>query len=266
MKLGLMLAMAAALWTVPVAARADNGPAITAADSPRAILERAIEVAGGDVWLSPQTLFLAGRATFYSPDSATPRAEADDYRMWRAMNPARTVSHGADGKVRIAARQDGRLLFEVGFDGETTWTERGVMPRAEADAYWASNFGFGIIRSALSDGFRLERAPDSETGGHALAMIRVIDPAGQATLFGIDTASHYIRYMGFVTPRGYHVRTYDDFVMLDNPRWLQAREVTLYYNGVKANTVRWSRIEVNLPIPANQFSWPGTAIDLPPVP
>jgi hypothetical protein len=40
------------------------------------------------------------------------------------------------------------------------------MPKAEADAYWASNFGFGIIRSALKPGFRLERAPDAEVGGH----------------------------------------------------------------------------------------------------
>ena len=42
-------------------------------------------------------------------------------------------------------------MFEVGYDGDTTWTQDGIMPREEADAYWASAFGFGIIRRALGD-------------------------------------------------------------------------------------------------------------------
>jgi hypothetical protein len=240
-------------------ARQPDAAAAAAEPTARQILERAIDVAGGEAWLNPKTLLLEGEATFYAPDSPMPRSIAEDYRMWRAMNPDRTVSHGADGKVRITARSAGRLLFEVGFDGTDTWTERGLMPRAEADAYWASNFGFGIIRSALKEGFRLERAPDGETGGHPLHMIRLIDPKGQQTLFGVDKASHYIRLMGFTTPRGWHVRTYDDFVRLKDPDWLQAREVTLYYNGVKANSVRWHRARVNAPIPDDLFAWPGRA-------
>jgi hypothetical protein len=55
------------------------------------------------------------------------------------------------------------------------------------------------------------------------------------------------------------VRTYDDFVKLENPAWLQAREVTLFYNGVKANVVRWKTARVNAPIPASLFAWPGAA-------
>lgn len=242
----------------PLALVALAAPA-AAAEVPtaRQILERAIEVAGGETWLTPETLILEGEATFYAPDSAAPRLVADDYRMWRAMNPNRTVSHGADGKVRITAKSAGRLMFEVGFDGTDTWTEKGLMPKAEADAYWASNFGFGIIRSALKPGFRLERAPDSEVAGRPVYMVRLIDPKGQQTLFGIDRESHYIRSMGFMTPRGWHVRTYDDFVKLENPAWLQAREVTLTYNGVKANVVRWKTARVNAPIPPDLFTWPG---------
>jgi hypothetical protein len=172
------------------------------------------------------------------------------------MDPNRTVSHGADGKVRITASSGGKLVFEVGFDGTTTWNDKGVVPKAEADAYWASNFGFGIIRQALRDGFKLERAPDRSVDGHALDMVRVIDPAGQATLFGIDRASHFIRYMGFATPRGWHERIYADFMLLQNPRWLQAREVTLFYNGLRQNTVRWRTAVVGQLIDPGLFSQP----------
>jgi hypothetical protein len=88
-------------------------------------------------------------------------------------------------------------------------------------------------------------------------MVRLIDPQGQATLFGIDRKSHYIRSMEFMTPRGWHMRTYEDFVKLADPPWLQAREVTLFYNGVKANAVRWTRVTVNGPVPDALFRWPG---------
>lgn len=89
-------------------------------DSARAILEQAVAAAGGDAWLNPSTLYLAGRAVFYAPDSAEPRSTADDYRMWRAMNPDRTTARGADGKVRITAKSDGKMLFEIGYNGTTT--------------------------------------------------------------------------------------------------------------------------------------------------
>ena len=223
---------------------------------PRAIIAAAVEAAGGEVWLNPATLVLTGSADFYASDRPAPVRHIDDYRMWRAIDPNRTVSHGADGKVRITARSGGKLVFEVGFDGTTTWNDKGVVPKAEADAYWASNFGFGIIRQALRGGFKLERAPDRTFDGQELDMVRVIDPAGQATLFGIDRASHFIRYMGFATPRGWHERVYADFMLLQNPRWLQAREVTLFYNGVRQNTVRWRSAVVGQPIDPGLFSQP----------
>ncbi len=226
------------------------------AESPRAIIERAVDVAGGEQWLNPQTLVLEGSADFYSPAVAGPVRHVDDYRMWRAMDAGRTAAHAADGKVRITARMQGKLLFEVGYDGATTWNDKGIVPKTEADKYWAENFGFGIIRQALKQGFRLERAPDRDIGGHPLNMVRVIDPGGAATLFGIDAQSHFIRYMGFATPRGWHERVYDDFVLGQNPRWLQAREVTLFYNGVRQNTVHWRRFAVGGPIPDSQFAPP----------
>lgn len=252
----LRVATAAALVLagVPRVAAAEPDARV---EDPRALVEAAIAAHGGEMWLSPGTLVLTGHAEFYSPDAAEPRSRADDYRMWRVMDPDRTEAHGPDGKVRITARAGDRVLFDVGYDGETTWNERGVVPKAEADAFWASNFGFGIIRSALRQGFRIERAPPREIGGALVDMVRIVDPGGAATLFGIDRESRFIRYMGFRTPRGWHERHYGDFVRLTDPDWVQARTVTLFYDGVRANTVYWRTAEVGGAIPDEVFTPPG---------
>lgn len=223
--------------------------------SPRAIIEAGVAAHGGAAWLSPSTLYLAGNAVFYAPDGTAPRSRADDYRMWRVMDPSRTSAHGADGKVRITAKSGTRLLFEVGYNGAVTWNERGLVPKPEADAFWASNFGFGIIRSALQEGFTLQHAPPRAIAGHVLDLVRVIDSQGQATLFGFDRESRFIRYMAFRSPRGFHERHYDDFVQLEGG-WVQAREVTLFYDGVKNNTVFWREIRLGETMDKSLFDPP----------
>lgn len=244
------------LALMPAAIVAQPAEADAGVPSPRTIVEEAIVAHGGEAWRVPGTLVLVGHAVFYSPDSAEPRSRADDYRMWRAFDPQRSIAHGAEGKVRIIARSGERLLFEVGYDGATTWTERGITPPEEAEAFWASNFGFGIIRSALDAGFELAAAPSREIGGHEVDLVRVIDPQGQPTLFGFDRESRFIRYMGFRSPRGWHERIYDDFVRLPESGWVQAREVTLFYDGVKANTAFWRDIAVGEEIAGEVFSPP----------
>ncbi len=233
--------------------------AAPAPDPARALVEQAVAAAGGEAWLSPGSLILTGSADFHAPGSAAPVRHVDDYRMWRVMDPNRAAAHAAEGKVRITARVKGKVLFDVGFDGVTTWNEKGIIPKAEADAYWASNFGFGIIRQALKDGFKIEAAPERSLDGHQLDMVRIIDPGGQATLFGFDRQSHFIRYMGFNTPKGWHERHYDDFIALTSPRWVQAREVTLFYNGVRQNTVHWREVQVGEPIDPALFAPPAGA-------
>jgi len=230
------------------------GLAAAAALSAEDILDRAAEAAGGAEWLNARTLVLSGTATFYGTASPEPRSRATDYRMWRVFDPERQTAHGAEGKVRILACDGARRLFTVGYDGTTTWTERGVTPKAEADAFWASNFGFGIIRHARKAGFKAERVPDDALAGHPLYMVRLTDPAGTQTLFGIDQQSFAIRMMGFASPRGWHVRTYDDFYRLPGSPWLQARKVTLYYNGVKSNEVLWEDARVNEALADNIFT------------
>lgn len=229
--------------------------AATEEPSPRAIIEAGVAAHGGAAWLNPRTLYLAGSAVFYAPDGTAPRSRADDYRMWRMMDEGRTSAQGADGKVRITAKDGARLLFEVGYNGVVTWNERGLVPKAEADAFWASNFGFGIIRSALAEGFILQHAPPREFKGRMVDLVRVIDPQGQVTLFGFDRESRFIRYMAFRSPRGWHERHYDDFVRLEGG-WVQAREVTLFYDGVKNNTVFWRETRVGEAVDETLFDPP----------
>lgn len=222
----------------------------------QAILALAREAHGGDGWANARTLTLQGNAVFYGDDGPDPRSRADDYRMWRVFNLDRGSAHGAQGKVRITARSGTRTVFEVGYDGETTWNERGIVPKAQADAFWATNFGFGIIRHAGKPGFSANRLPDDVRAGHAVFMVELTDANGGKTLFGIDMDSHAVRYLGFNTERGWHERTYDDFVRLSDPDWLQARHVTLYYDGRKSNEVFWDTTTVNTPIDPGLFSPP----------
>lgn len=247
------LLIAALLATVPMPpalAQPAVRQAPDAALDGRAIITRAYEAAGGSAWADVRTLRLAGHAVFYG-EGATPRTRAERYEMWREYETTRASAHEASGKVLINAWAGGRRIIHVGSDGSRSWNEKGIIPQAEADAFWASNFGFGVIRYALQPGFTLTRLPDDSIDGHPSFMVRVTDPAGTATLFGIDKTSHFIRLAGFVTPAGYHVRIYDDFVTA--PGWTQARKVTLYYNGVMANQLFWTDWEINPTLPADLF-------------
>lgn len=221
-----------------------------------AILALAREAAGGNNWARAKSLTLSGSAIFYGPAGHQPRSRADDYRMWRVFDHDRKAAHGPGGKVRIIAKNGEKLIFEVGYDGETTWTEKGIIPKKQADQFWANSFGFGIIRQAEKPGFTATRIADDSIAGHELYMVELADPTGGKTLFGIDKKTHAIRKIGFDTPRGWHERTYDDFVYLENPRWLQARHVSLYYDGRKSNEVFWTHADVDKPIKSQIFEPP----------
>lgn len=250
------LAMIAAALAMPVAAQETEGegPAVRASAA-HEIVERAIAAHGGDIWLRPETLALSGKAVFFNPETGQVRSTADDYRMWRSFDPERSSAHGASGKVRIIAKSGAATIFEVGYDGDITWTQQGIMPQAEADVYWANNFGFGIIRQALESGFTLSTAPTRILNGNPANMVRIRDPQGAQTLFGFDAESSFITYMAFDSPRGFHERLYADFVKLDNG-WVQARRVTLLYDGIINNKVLWTQTEVGEPIAPEVFRPP----------
>jgi hypothetical protein len=230
-----------------------------AADAPdgRTILMRATDAAGGGDWANARTLVLRGRAVFWGRAGATPTSAPDSYVMHRTFDPNRIAAHGAEGKLRIEVSNHGKRLWVVGYDGATTWTDKGIVPKDEADRMWASNFGFGIIRHALKPGFVSERLADSSIDGHRVYMVRLTDPSATESLFGIDSKSYAIRMVGFFTPRGWHVRTYDNFFRPRSmPKWLQAGKVTLTYNGVKQNEIHWLSVEINAPVDDALFAPP----------
>lgn len=241
------------LYVSPVSANSDelDGPAI---------LSRATDAAGGDQWANVKSLILQGRAEYWGLKGAVPTSRSDSYIMYREFDPARTLAHGADGKIRIIASNKGTVVWTVGFDGKTSWTEKGIIPETEAAIFWANNMGFGIIRQASKPGFSAERVADGVQGRHPLYLVRLKDPKGGITLFGIDQKSYAIRTMAFMTPRGWHERQYDNFILLKNPNWLQARTVTLSYNGVRANTVYWNTVKVNVAIPLEIFAAPAESV------
>jgi hypothetical protein len=109
----------------------------------------------------------------------------------------------------------------------------------------------------MKPGFRSERLADSNVDGHPVFIVRLTDPAGTESLFGVDRKSYAIRMVGFATPRGWHTRSYDHFFRpKSTPRWLQAGQVTLTYNGVKQNEIWWESVEVNVPIEGKLFAAP----------
>ncbi|MCS6986352.1 MAG: hypothetical protein NZM40_02790 [Sphingomonadaceae bacterium] len=232
-------------------------PALARERSARQIVERAIGAMGGEAWTRARTLQLEGRIVWYAPDRPEPRARALDYRMWRVLEEDRVDAHEAAGQVRILAREGDRTVFEVGTDGVVTWTHQGPVSADEAQRIWAANFGYGVLRHALKPGFRLERLPDDWAEGRRVHVVRVVDPAGQETLFGIDRASFLVRMVGFATPRGWHVRTYADHFRVGG--FVQPGRVTLSYNGVRQNEVFWERAWVNAPLDPALFR-PGAPV------
>lgn len=230
-------------------ARADTAPAqsLTATE----IVERAFAAAGGDLWRSVKTLSLAGHGTFWGKDGVV--LKADDYRMWRVFEAERRVAHGPSGLVRIDSRMGDTVHFQVSFDGENTWTNRGLVPPEQAKTYWSNAFGFGVIRHALDAGFSVSLRPQDQVRGEAAHMVMVKDPSGGETLFGISAETYQILLVGFQTPRGWHVRHYSDFETLPNG-WVQPGRVTLYYDGVKANEIVWTATEVNAPLAGAHFN------------
>jgi hypothetical protein len=239
------------VFIVPSAAGAGAEP------DGRAILAKATEAAGGNDWANARTLILKGRAVFWGKAGAEPTSAPDSYVMYREFDPGRQAAHGAEGKLRIIVSDHGKPLWTVGYDGATSWNDKGVIPKEQADAYWANNFGFGIIRHALKPGFVAERLADGNVDGHAVYMVRLTDPKQSESLFGIDKKSHAVRMVGFSTPRGWHVRTYGDFFRPKSmPKWLQAGIVTLYYNGVKQNEIHWTSAEINPNIDPAIFAVP----------
>ncbi len=211
----------------------------------RTIVQRAHDAAGGDTWRDARTLILKGEASFFRNGRRDMRADADSYRMWRVLPGYSEDAHTANGMVRFDARRGNTVLCNISFDGENSYDQNGRIDDAAASERWKSNFGFGIIRFALGNGFDLERMADDSVDGHACFFVKVTDPKARTTLFAIDRESYAIRMVGFDTPQGFHHRVYDDFQRRDGLSFTQPRSVRLYYDGLKTADISWLEFEVN---------------------
>ena len=206
------------------------------------IMNSAHQAAGGDVWSRPKSLSMSGYGVFYKDGQAT---RHETHNMWRVYAQEKSDAHKVDGKVRIESIRDGIPIINLSYDGEYTYTQAGQQPKSENDNQWSSNFGFGVIRHALDDGYILSRMADDLIDGRPAYMIDVQDPVGGHTLFGIAQDDFAILKVAFDTPRGWHERIYSDFYSNDGDSWVQPGRVRLYYGGVKANEVIWESYRIN---------------------
>lgn len=219
----------------------------------REIIVRAHRAAGA-AWIRPRSLVLTGHAKFWPKGVEAGAVVVPDYRMWRAYPSASADAHIANGMVRIDARlPDGRLYYQIAYDGVDTFNDKGLIAGAVASKEWSENFGFGIIRFALNEGFALERLPDDEADGRPIHVVEIKDPSGGVTRFGVAKDDYQILWLGFQTPKGWHERRYSNFYRNPGVAFTQPGRVRLFYNGVKQNEVWWTAYELDRPIPPEFF-------------
>jgi hypothetical protein len=248
----VMLAVLATIASRAAAADAPTAREIVAPTA-REIVARAQAAAGGEAWIHPRTLLMRGHAVFYTPQGPE---KHERYEMWRVYPASKGAAHAADGKVRIESWHEGKRVRLVTFDGERSYTLDGPQPPSDADKQWSENFGFGVIRFALEDGFRQERLPDDSVEARPVYVVRIVDPSGQATLFSIAQDDYAILRLGFDTSRGWHERLYSGFFRKPGVSWVQPGLVRLYYDGVKQNEIHWTDFELDHPMPDDLFVVP----------
>jgi hypothetical protein len=89
--------------------------------------------------------------------------------------------------------------------------------------------------------------------GRTWQRVRVTDPENQQTIFSIARDDYSVLRVGFVTPRGWHERTYSNFYRRPGVSWAQPGRIRLTYNGVKQNEIFWHDFVLNEEIPEELF-------------
>lgn len=211
----------------------------------RQIVDWAVERAGGEAWLHATSNRMEGWAVLCRQGRAGQCVRADRYVMHRQYPRDVTAAHSGTGKFRLDAEAGDRVLFRASFDGTRSYDAKGPLPPQDARNAEANAFGFSAIRFTNAAGFTLERLVDDEVEGHPCFTLRVVDAAGSATVFWIDSESAYIRKAAWDTPKGWHERVYSDFYWVANPGFLQPGRVRLYYAGAKEVDIRWTSATLN---------------------
>jgi hypothetical protein len=230
------------------------GPVHAGELTARQIVERVHAAAGGKAWLEAGTNVMRGEATLCRDGDPERCVHADRYEMYRVYpTELKQGAHAGSGKFRLDAHAGERLIFQVAFDGERSYDQNGPVPPERASNDEASAFGFSAIRFALQPGFAVERLTDDQVEGRPCHFVRVTDPTGTRTVFGIDQSSYAVRSAGWQTPKGFHQRLYSDFYTVGDGRFVQPGRVRHYYDGVKSVDIRWTSAEIGAPIPDAMF-------------
>ncbi len=255
MRFSATLLLLAGLLCAPVQAHEAHRK-MTARD----IVAKAIEQAGGEAWRGARTMHMKGIATLYRGGTYDKVTEATRYEMWRVYAAANNNAHQANGKFRLDSEKDGHILFQSAFDGQQAYDANGPIANADDGRRDESGaYGFGIIRFALNEGFKLERLADDQVEGNPAQFVKITDPTGGVTIFGVDMRDYSIRTVEYDTSRGWHQRIYSDFETKANPGFRQATRVRFYYNGVKTVDAKWQTWTVNEPISDTVFELKKTA-------
>jgi hypothetical protein len=228
-------------------------PAAAGELSGREIVARVHAAAGGQAWLAAGTNVMSGNATLCRDGDPARCVHADRYVMYRVY-PTR-LEHGAhagSGKFRLDALAGDKVLFQVAFDGERSYDQDGPVPAERASSDEASAFGFSAIRFALEPGFSVERVMDDQVEGRDCYFVRVTDPSGTRTLFGVDRETFAVRSAGWQTPKGFHQRLYSDFYRVGEG-FVQPGRVRHFYDGVKSVDIHWTSAEIGGPIADAMF-------------
>lgn len=213
------------------------------------ILQNALTAAGGEIWQNPQTLRLEGIADF-SPHGLTDAAHFlhfDYYTLLRVFPQENVEAHRANGKVRIDATHGDNVFFKLKFDGQKSNMQMSEVAKRYGKYFeWSNNFGFSIIRHAGKEGFKALRLADDQVEGYPCHFVQITDPKQNITTFGIDQATFNIRLVQFVTELGFHHRIYSNFGPADNePHFIQAHRMRVYFDGVKWIDIVWQKAFVN---------------------
>jgi hypothetical protein len=243
--------------------------------SAKEILHRTIAACGGDTWQKPQSLILNGDAIFtpYGSTDTTKKISFDRYVMFREYPTENDAAHKANGKVRFDAKYGDSVFMQLVFDGKESKSQLSAKAKPyEKHFSWSNNFGFGIIRFADNDSFKVTRLTDDQVEGQNCYIIQIIDPKKMVTVFGIDKNSYYIRMLSFVTEVGFHQRIYSDFTRRD---WVvhkpiktedgrksfssekfffvQPKRLRIYFDGLKWMDIHWRYFVVNEKIGEDVF-------------
>jgi hypothetical protein len=233
--------------TVAIPATAAAPRELTAAE----VIDRALEDAGGKLYRDPGSYHFTGVYLDYrgrrEPVTHKP------YELWRVQPREHPRGRIADGKIRVSTFLNGEPSMQLAFDGSKTYDINGPTGEGGEASFWRTTMGFGMIRFALTPGYKLTRLADDKVDNKPVRMIRVTDDSGDSAVFSIRKSDFRVVRVSFPTPRGLHERIFSEFFTKPGSRWVQPGRVRSFINGEKEAEFVWTDYEIGIPLKDELF-------------